>query len=54
MPGDNRTWRFAGDSTKTSDGLEPSTPSLPSWARQGKRGHGRVSATTKALQTERI
>jgi hypothetical protein len=39
---------------KPSDGLEPSTPSLPSWARRGKRGHGRVTKATKAPQTKRI
>jgi hypothetical protein len=34
---------FPGVAGKPSDGLEPSTPSLPSWARRGKRGHGRVT-----------
>src|SRR4051794_12222330 len=33
---------------KPSDGLEPSTPSLPSWNQVGKRGHARVTAGTKA------
>src|SRR5919106_4709241 len=39
---------------KPSDGLEPSTPSLPSWDRRGNRGHDRVTAGTKAPQTEGI
>src|SRR6476659_4767538 len=41
-------------SSKPSDGLEPSTPSLPSWNQAGKRGHERVTATTKAPQARRI
>jgi hypothetical protein len=45
---------FAGLLSNPSDGLEPSTPSLPSWGRGGKRGHARVLATTKAPQTDRI
>ena len=40
--------------TKPSDGLEPSTPSLPFLVRRGKRGHCWVLATTKAAQTEGI
>ena len=46
--------RFCGDFRALSDGLEPSTPSLPSWARGGKRGQARVIATAKAPQTTRI
>ena len=42
------------DFAKPSDGLEPSTPSLPSWNQAGTRGHGRVIATTKAPQVEKI
>ena len=45
---------FAGFLTKPSDGLEPSTPSLPFRFRGGKGGHERVTATTKAPQTGRI
>lgn len=37
-----------------SDGLEPLTPSLPSWGRGGKRCQARVIATTLAPQTEGI
>ena len=40
-------WPFV----KPSDGLEPSTPSLPSWNRRGKRGHARVTAGRKAPQS---
>jgi hypothetical protein len=43
---------FAGLLCKPSDGLEPSTPSLPSWGAGGRRGHGRVLAATKTPQTE--
>src|SRR5215210_4930994 len=35
---------------KPSDGLEPSTPSLPFRFRGGKHGHSRVSEGTKAPQ----
>lgn len=48
---DNTNTRVAGISAKPSDGLEPSTPSLPSWNRAGMHGHGRVTAATKAPQT---
>jgi hypothetical protein len=37
---------------RPSDGLEPSTPSLPSWNQAGNSGHERVLAGTKAPQTE--
>src|SRR5215831_16023170 len=40
--------------SKPSDGLEPSTPSLPFLFRGGKRGRGRVIAGTKAPQAEGI
>jgi len=40
--------------SKPSDGLEPSTPSLPFSDRGGKRGHGRVTPGTKGPQAERI
>jgi hypothetical protein len=39
---------------KPSPGLEPGTASLPSWARRGKRGYGRVTTVTKGPQTKGI
>ena len=45
---DKANRRFAGLFAKPSDGLEPSTPSLPSWNRGGKRGHAGVKEGTKA------
>ena len=39
---------------KPSDGLEPSTPSLPFRFRGGKRGHARVCEGTKAAQAKGI
>jgi PAS domain S-box-containing protein len=36
---------------KPSDGLEPSTPSVPSWGRGGKCGHDRGVTGTKAPET---
>ena len=36
---------------KPSDGLEPSTPSLPWRFRRGTSGHGKALATTFSLQT---
>ena len=44
---DNAACGFAGISAKPSDGLEPSTPSLPSRFLRGKRGQGREVAGTK-------
>ncbi len=38
---------------KPSDGLEPSTPSLPFRFREGKRGHARAFTATKVPQTEK-
>src|SRR5437762_3102899 len=46
----NITSPFAGLFRKPSDGLEPSTPSLPSRFRGGNRGHDRASAVTFFLQ----
>jgi len=46
--------RFAGLFCKPSDGLEPSTPSLPFRFRGGKRGHAWTFTATKAPQTGRI
>jgi hypothetical protein len=45
---------FAGAYAKPSDGLEPSTPSLPFSDRGGKREHGRVIAATKVPQADGI
>ena len=36
---------------KPSDGLEPSTPSLPFRFRGGNRGNARVTAATKVQET---
>jgi hypothetical protein len=49
---DNRTSRFAGTSWRIepSDGLEPSTPSLPLRFRGGTGGHRRALAITFLLQ----
>ena len=47
---DNREPLSGEDKLKPSDGLEPSTPSLPSWNNGGKRRHVRVTAGTKAPQ----
>jgi hypothetical protein len=47
---DNTIARFAGILRKPSDGLEPSTPSLPWRFRGGTRGHGRAFAATFLLQ----
>ena len=46
----NNVRRFAGFFAKPSDGLEPSTPSLPFRFCGGTRGHARVAAGTKAPQ----
>jgi hypothetical protein len=43
-------WLGSWDPEKPSDGLEPSSPSLPFRFRRGKRGHARVSEGTKAPQ----
>ncbi len=40
---DKEKCQFAGALPKPSDGLEPSTPSLPFRFRGGKRGHARVT-----------
>ncbi len=50
---DNTGWRFAG-ALEPSDGVEPSTPSLPFRFRGRKRGHERVPGAPKAPQTERV
>ena len=49
----NRTSQLQGFSLKPSDGLEPSTPSLPWRFRGGTGGHGRASAVTFSLQSDR-
>jgi hypothetical protein len=53
---DNKTERFAGSflSLEPSDGLEPSTPSLPWRFRGGTGGHGRASAVTFFLQNRAL
>jgi hypothetical protein len=48
--GGNTTLRFAGLFVKPSDGLEPSTPSLPWKFRRGTGGHARAFANTFVLQ----
>jgi hypothetical protein len=48
---DNKNPRFAGI-LEPSDGLEPSTPSLPWRFWGGKAGHGRALASTMCLQSE--
>jgi hypothetical protein len=45
---------FTGIFSKPPDGLEPSTPSLPSWNQAGTRGHERVPAATKAPQVDGV
>ncbi len=40
--------------SKPSDGLEPSTPSLPFRFRGGTRGHPRAFTATKAQQSGEI
>jgi hypothetical protein len=53
LPGAGNTIdSFAGIFFKPSDGLEPSTPSLPWRFRDGTGGHGRALAITFFLQIE--
>src|SRR6266508_4941126 len=47
---DNIRGQFAGTLAKPSDGLEPSTPSLPWRFPGGTGGHGRPLAITFLLQ----
>jgi hypothetical protein len=49
---DDKKCLFAGISSKPSDGLEPSTPSLPWRFGGGTGGHGRASAITFFLQMD--
>ena len=46
----NKKAAFCSDFAKPSDGLEPSTASLPWRFRGGNRGHDRASAATFFLQ----
>ena len=53
-PQATRQPHLQGFCLKPSDGLEPSTPSLPFRFRGGTSGHARVCEGTKAAQTEGI